>query len=231
MTTWQLTRSRKSGWVSCLELKSHFIYTYLIGHNSVVEKGNFNPWPCFSGTIFISGLLHVNTWICWKVQREPGPSPEGPQTRLLFYPSVVVGHSGVNAGSELLGAAVAPADDSELEEPVVDLAHQWPARVSLWDGDEQRYKKKLSESILESRHVDIPRRRPGSSRVDRHKTCCRWSCSHNNLCVDTRRQRRGSPEPLGETGTDTTALERKRRGSTQTLGMVCRLSLIKGRQK
>lgn len=56
--------------------------------------------------------------------RKHGSSSVGRQTRLLFYPSVVVGHSGVNAGSKLLCTPITPADYSKLEEPVVKLAHQ-----------------------------------------------------------------------------------------------------------
>lgn len=52
---------------------------------------------------------------------------------LLFYPAQIVGHSGVDAGSELLGTAVAPADHPKQEEPVVDLTHQWPPGVPLQD--------------------------------------------------------------------------------------------------
>lgn len=43
---------------------------------------------------------------------------------LRFYPFVVIGHSGVNTGTQLFGAAVAPADYSKQEEPASDFTHQ-----------------------------------------------------------------------------------------------------------
>lgn len=52
---------------------------------------------------------------------------------LFFYPAQIVCHSGVDAGPELSGTAVPPADDPEQEEPPVDLAHQRPSRVPLQD--------------------------------------------------------------------------------------------------
>lgn len=52
---------------------------------------------------------------------------------LFFYPVQIVCHSGVDAGSELSGTAVPPADDPEQEEPAVDLTHQRPPRVPLQD--------------------------------------------------------------------------------------------------
>lgn len=52
---------------------------------------------------------------------------------LSFYPAQIVGHSGVDAGSELSGTAVPPADDPKQEEPAVDLTHQRPSRVPLQD--------------------------------------------------------------------------------------------------
>lgn len=57
----------------------------------------------------------------------------GTAVDLFFYPPQIVCHSGVDAGSELSGAAVPPADDPEQVEPAVDLTHQRPSRVPLQD--------------------------------------------------------------------------------------------------
>lgn len=56
--------------------------------------------------------------------RKHGSSSDGLQASLLFYPFVVVGHSGVNTGAQLFRAVFAPADYSKQEEPVADFAHQ-----------------------------------------------------------------------------------------------------------
>lgn len=53
---------------------------------------------------------------------------------LFSYPAQIVCHPGVDAGSELSGTAVPPADDPVQKEPAVDLAHQRPSRVPLQDG-------------------------------------------------------------------------------------------------
>lgn len=65
-----------------------------------------------------------------------------------------------------------------------------------------------SKSLIESRHIQIPRRRPGS-RHDWHKTCYQLSCFHNSPFVDTHRRRWVSPERLGGSGTYTADLKRK----------------------
>lgn len=106
------------------------------------NRRNYLSW-----TIFSRGLIHIGAAVSCSshslcpqltvsLLREHGSSSDG-QIGLFFNPSVIIGHSGVNTGSKLLCAAVTPADNSKLEEPVVDLTHQRPSWVSLWEGDMQ----------------------------------------------------------------------------------------------
>lgn len=78
--------------------------------------------------------------------REHGASCDRRQPRFLLYPPVVVGHPGVNPWPKLLCTAVAPADYPKQEEPVADLTHQRPSRVSLAARDTSNHKS-TSQSV------------------------------------------------------------------------------------
>ncbi len=79
----------------------------------------------------------------------------------------------------------------------------------------------------------LPRRHPGSSPDDRHKTCYQWSCFHNNPCVDTHRRLRGSPEPLWGSETCTTTLREEMllKPNAVWLIKVCKIHVIRGRKE
>lgn len=84
-----------------------------------------------------------------------GTRGERRKPHLCRYPQVVVGHSGVDTGPELFGTAIAPADHSKQEEPVIFLAHQGPPRVSL-----------QSRTVLEQNH--------GARLWQWVQTCCEY---------------------------------------------------------
>lgn len=146
-------------------------------------------------------------WSGSSVVGEQGSSCGRQQPRFPLYPLVVIGHPGVNARTILLCAALSPADHSKQPEPVADLAYKRPSGVSLWERESTRHsvqQKNPRPSSLDL--LGIPGRHLGSSRDDRHKTCCLWFCLHNSPHVDTHHQQGCSPELLAGTEICTTSL-------------------------
>lgn len=142
---------------------------------------------------------------------EQGASCSRRQPCFPLYPLVVISHPGVNARTKLLCAALSPADHTKQPEPVADLTYQRPSGVSLrerdvWKENQQGILGKKNQKPSSLDLLGIPDRHLGSSRDDRHKTCCLWSCLHNSPHVDTHHQQGCSPELLAGTEICTTSL-------------------------